>query len=405
MEGRAIARPNSGRRPSNPSASTAFNGGPGNCPAKPDRWKRCGIGSSILQWRAGQLPGQTGRGRSVAGAGDRPSMEGRAIARPNDRAPSPRRAPDPPSMEGRAIARPNFGAGRIPAPNPGLQWRAGQLPGQTRALVPALRLPAQPSMEGRAIARPNSGSRSRSAPASATFNGGPGNCPAKLGISTTPAAWGRAFNGGPGNCPAKLDSVTRIASGEMSPSMEGRAIARPNFAVPAGGRPRCSLQWRAGQLPGQTPRLAPGRGHHTDPSMEGRAIARPNVGPRRASHTGRETFNGGPGNCPAKLGPGRPGGPGLLSFNGGPGNCPAKLERLYDPIQARSGPSMEGRAIARPNVYCSWVEPAVNVTLQWRAGQLPGQTAAVRDDDGLQLVPSMEGRAIARPNLASASAT
>ena len=60
---------------------------------------------------------------------------------------------------------------------------------------------------------------------------------------------------------------------------------------------------------------------------------------------------------------------------------------------------MEGRAIARPNVYCSWVEPAVNVTLQWRAGQLPGQT---RDRLGLVEhcgAPSMEGRAIARPNI------
>ena len=36
------------------------------------------------------------------------------------------------------------------------------------------------------------------------------------------------------------------------------------------------LQWRAGQLPGRTPSLDRGRRHHVGPSMEGRAIARPN---------------------------------------------------------------------------------------------------------------------------------
>ena len=59
MEGRAIARPNIGipalmRLPPN-----TFNGGPGNCPAKPDG----------LRWATHRVPV--------------PSMEGRAIARPN----------------------------------------------------------------------------------------------------------------------------------------------------------------------------------------------------------------------------------------------------------------------------------------------------------------------------------
>ena len=37
----------------------------------------------FLQWRAGQLPGQTGSAETVTAAVDLPSMEGRAIARPN----------------------------------------------------------------------------------------------------------------------------------------------------------------------------------------------------------------------------------------------------------------------------------------------------------------------------------
>ena len=60
------------------------------------------------------------------------SMEGRAIARPNCGAsggtPDDRSA----SMEGRAIARPNFTLRRVYyALVSQLQWRAEQLPGQT----------------------------------------------------------------------------------------------------------------------------------------------------------------------------------------------------------------------------------------------------------------------------------
>ena len=62
------------------------------------------------------------------------------------------------------------------------------------------------------------------------------------------------------------------------PSMEGRAIARPN--------PLARLV------------VALGRG----PSMEGRAIARPNLAPAPATDGRALTFNGGPGNCPAKQG-------------------------------------------------------------------------------------------------------
>ena len=73
----------------------------------------------------------------------------------------------------------------------------------------------------------------------------------------------------------------------LVPSMEGRAIARPNAAQPAT------------KLDGFDGADAP--------SMEGRAIARPNDlrgGRRLTGHNG--SFNGGPGNCPAKLPPYEP---------------------------------------------------------------------------------------------------
>ena len=235
----------------------------------------------LLQWRAGQLPGQTAVAAARPGRRRGPSMEGRAIARPN-------RATVMTTMRGHEI----------------LQWRAGQLPGQT----------------------PRTGPPPRTT--SPTFNGGPGNCPAKRAGD---AARGRVVG---------------------VPSMEGRAIARPNLAVTSPFTDaEKTLQWRAGQLPGQTREVAdhqPERG------------ARP--------------FNGGPGNCPAKRGrrSGRRTG-GRGAFNGGPGNCPAKL-------RAGAAPDQE-------------TDP-----LQWRAGQLPGQTTGGRDDPEGAAQPSMEGRAIARPN-------
>ena len=206
MEGRAIARPNCRRSRSRGWSGRSFNGGPGNCPAKPALNNRGGADTIA------------------------PSMEGRAIARPNIRS---RRSQLTgrilPSMEGRAIARPN----RHPQPH--------QDPRRA------------PSMEGRAIARPNSSPPASPAAQHCTFNGGPGNCPAK------PPRWNASgpphisFNGGPGNCPAKHPTNTR------------RAIVEPS-----------RLQWRAGQLPGQTARRSPCRHGVTVPSMEGGAIARPN---------------------------------------------------------------------------------------------------------------------------------
>ena len=47
------------RRISREKLKCRFNGGPGNCPAKP-RWRVVAdLYADVLQWRAGQLPGQT----------------------------------------------------------------------------------------------------------------------------------------------------------------------------------------------------------------------------------------------------------------------------------------------------------------------------------------------------------
>ena len=180
-------------------------------------------------------------------------------------------------------------------------------------------------MEGRTIARPNS--------------------PTCIAQRTRRSC----FNGGPDNCPAKPPRPGQGRRPSMLASMEGRTIARPNPGLQ--GWPmwsKCALQWRAGQLPGQTITVEasmdflfrlqwragqlPGQtrrgavdgGQPGDASMEGRTIARPN-GTRHdeeavegyasmegrtiarpnfiaymAGPTCRSGFNGGPDNCPAK---------------------------------------------------------------------------------------------------------
>ena len=197
-----------------------------------------------LQWRAEQLPGQTGALRRYrCSTMLEASMEGRAIARPNrdQHQASQHASTELASMEGRAIARPNSIASRK---------------------IPSVYEPGIASMEGRAIARPNPPSPSAS-PGSVghcRFNGGPSNCPAKPG----PARDDKdaptqcpGFNGGPSNCPAKPAHPTPRTDRPYDPSasMEGRAIARPNVqqqSVQTASRLDPVLQWRAEQLPGQT---------------------------------------------------------------------------------------------------------------------------------------------------------
>ena len=281
-------------------------------------------------------------------------------------------------------------------------------------------------MEGRAIARPNRAPKTRTATEGSTFNGGPGNCPAKR--LSSPRSSRRllrsAFNGGPGNCPAKLSRHSAAERRPVLPSMEGRAIARPNFgcARPPTSCASASLSFNGG------PGNCPAKQHHRGGTLREGAIR-------------GVTFNGGPGNCPAKphVAPGvtsvRTPRPDLQwragqlpgqtvergrcstptksrsPFNGGPGNCPAKRGPASSPLAAPRfvSPSMEGRAIARPNPGGCGCRAPCRCGLQWRAGQLPGQTTHGRRNGGQlpgqtafirprTVTPSMEGRAIARPN-------
>ena len=111
---------------------TTVNGGPGNCPALQQLRVELATVVVCLQWGTGQVSGRTVLGHSAPGIHVDPSMEGRAIARPNGPQEQIDRLGVVPSMEGRAIARPNH---RVPV--------AGGAA-------------SDPSMEGRAIARPNS---------------------------------------------------------------------------------------------------------------------------------------------------------------------------------------------------------------------------------------------------------
>ena len=57
---------------------------------------------------------------------------------------------------------------------------------------------------------------------------------------------------------------------------------------------------------------------------------------------------------------------------------PNILARFTETMVGQPRPSMEGRAIARPNHYVlnRYFPHAASSTLQWRAGQLPGQTGS-----------------------------
>ena len=113
------------------------------------------IGVLHLQWRAGQSSGQTN-------------------ARHN-------RSPCSPTLQWRAEQSPGQTLRLLDACNNDLdlQWRAGQLSGQTYNHAATWVTILMPSMEGRTIVRPDLLGRLRSMRQTASFNGGPDNCPAR----------------------------------------------------------------------------------------------------------------------------------------------------------------------------------------------------------------------------------
>ena len=312
MEGRAIARPNL-RRPATTSAHGAhcFNGGPSNCPAKP-----AGIHRRLACVAVTMLQW---RAEQLPGQ--------TSIDRRTPSAGTYRRA----SMEGRAIARPNVRAGELHVRprRMSLQWRAEQLPGQTSLSV--------------------SDSRGRLAVLQWRAEQLPGQTPPHSASACA-------------TC-----SASRLQwRAEQLPGQTRRAVSWPLSAMPM-------LQWRAEQLPGQTPTTAGGWA-----SMEGRAIARPNLkSPNQSGRSAqRPCFNGGPSNCPAKPDLAqRPTAYRSIRFNGGPSNCPAKPHSsVWDD---RHDTSFNGGPSNCPAKHShrgqSW--PVGKNGLQWRAEQLPGQTA------------------------------
>ena len=199
------------------------------------------------------------------------SMEGRAIARPNRHCERHDQDSHSASMEGRAIARPNLHTSQSSSCSLSLQWRAGQLPGQT---TPASSISSSAGkLQWRAGQLP--GQTSRCVRRSTSFNGGPGNCPAKRRVVEVDQV-DVGFASMEGRAIARPNDPHRMWAAHGShASMEGRAIARPN--CDSQNVILIRLQWRAGQLPGQTGRLFVREPHLFRASMEGRAIARPNL--------------------------------------------------------------------------------------------------------------------------------
>ena len=382
MEGRAIARPNrSCDERARMAAAQAFNGGPSNCSAKPPRTCERLPASVVfgLQWRAEQLLGQTGGHASheVRHSSSISSLQWRA-----EQLLGQTTAPD--------VDKP-------PTDRISLQWRAEQLLGQTalsphpdttashrsfnggpsncsakqveRPPAPRLWMSRCPSMEGRAIARPN------------------------VMTSTVLAArrGPDAFNGGPSNCSAKPEDIrTEAPPGQRTLELQWRAeqLLGQTSATTATRliRPCSRLQWRAEQLLGQTCGLATafnGGGSLGRASMEGRAIARPNFPLTADSCHGVAV----PLQWRAEQLLGQTG---RLTRWWGHTVPNVGLQWRAEQLLGQTTPVRPGRR------HCG-----IKTDLQWRAEQLLGQTGSLGRRSttcSRPSSPSMEGRAIARPN-------
>ena len=149
--------------------------------------------------------------------------------------------------------------------------------GQTASALGDVTSVHLPSMEGRTIVRPDCYVGAIRLSREYPFNGGPDNCPARPSIVLTvfltlrwPSMEGRtivrpddgisstlryptiSFNGGPDNCPARL--VGPDAVGDWEDALQWRAgqlSGQTQSCTPCAVK-ICPLQWRAGQLSGQT---------------------------------------------------------------------------------------------------------------------------------------------------------
>ena len=305
------------------------------------------------------------------------SMEGRAMARPDSRRERRAVGRNLASMEGRAMARPDWQ--ELGAKEPtlyGLQWRAEQWLGQTsqprRGPPRPLRFNGGPSngsarrresgadyaldrfasMEGRAMARPDPPTGRGRRWCMAGFNGGPSNGSARPPWLEASLSMSSALQWRAEQWLGQTKSVKKGARSGTTASMEGRAMARPDCCPP--GRPR-----RGGRA-----------------SMEGRAMARPDCCASFALAPTNQCFNGGPSNGSARHSAlvtlqGKP-----QRFNGGPSNGSARRLAIDFDVEGGAIASMEGRAMARPDLRLALLPSWSAIPLQWRAEQWLGQTPA-----------------------------
>ena len=254
----------------------------------------------LLQWRAGQLPGQT---RCASGVRARP-------------------------------ARFNGGPDNCPAR---LSTDVVAQPSANRA-----------SMEGRTIARPDRWATRPPTQPPRCFNGGPDNCPARPRLGRARPARHRRFNGGPDNCPAR-HRISQLTRGNTPLQWRAGQLPGQTATDKITHAGVVALQWRAGQLPGQT--VGHPRQCRVDRRLQWRAGQLPGqTGPPSAASASASSLQWRAGQLPGQTsGRGSCFRRALGGFNGGPDNCPARPRSSSAGPRSEHGASMEGRTIARPD--------------------------------------------------------
>ena len=203
-------------------------------------------------------------------------------------------------------------------------------------------------MEGRTIVRPGRGAPPPRRTPQQRFNGGPDNCPARLGTTPHSSSGTGALQWRAGQLSGQALRAARPLGRREKASMEGRTIVRPGTRPPRRRTGRYeSFNGGPDNCPARRERSLLSVGER-QASMEGRTIVRPGPTPNPSRRVAPRSFNGGPDNCPAR----RTASPKVRTcrsrFNGGPDNCPARPANVRTPRRC-------------------------GCRLQWRAGQLSGQ--------------------------------
>ena len=132
--------------------------------------------------------------------------------------------------------------------------------------------------------------------------------------------------------------------------------------------------------------------------MEGRTIVRPDRRHRREQQRRRITFNGGPDNRPARRRADQTAARTRRSLQWRAGQSSGQTAaagslRLSRYSTFNGGP--DNRPARPPSSLGSMIQALI---LQWRAGQSSGQTSCYFRNIGDTISPSMEGRTIVRPD-------